>query len=513
MDKLSTAEESDKSLKNIKSEIRKSIAIKLTPLASQIEIPHKPHEGRKKNDIRLWIKKELYKDEVVGDPKFTRNILNKEIEELKLENKIPKDFEFVRIAGKNDEASGSGRYLTFIYTFKHKDKDVEFLIVNGIKPGRTVRLKEFSPNKMLSLEIINNPYNKAEDIYEDIKNQLIKRRRKISIPERRFIEYLIELVKNYSPSIELSKITGIKIVFVGEFKDPVNNLDDYDKEEILKDFGEILVGLILGENAYLIGFPPEANARIIDLYVKKLKDKINTRIDVSVKLKAGAAPSIRGIYERINDLEKQVPGILKNFRATEIFKIIYEYHTISYPLKLASYLASLSNSNFSKTWSYFKNFIEEHADEKKLSKIDLDSPSKNGKGIKFLRVALDSVIGNLEKKYDDSKITEIIEDFRKRIKAMGKLEPYTRKRGSKHGQLVFPLQSAIVKKLNKDKDLIESIRVMLTNLSIKQFHLYRKSDGISMKIVSYGATSFSFQTGGSAPDPGVSKMRFKLSMK
>lgn len=512
MDKLSTftAEESDdKSLKNI----RKNIAIKLASLsASPIEAPHRPHEGRRKNDIRLWIKKDLYKDVVIGDPKFTRDILNKEINELKLKNKIPKDFEFIRIAGKNDEVSGSGRYLTFVYKFKCKGEDIEFLIVNGIKPGRSVRLKEFSPNKMLSLEIINNPYNKAEDIYEDIKNQLIERRGKISDPERKFVEYLIELVKNYSPSIDLSKITTIKITFVGEFKDPVDDLDDYDKEEMLKDLGEILVSLILGENAYLIGFPP-ANARIIDLYVKKLKDKINTRIDVSVKLKAGAAPSIRGIYERINGLEKQVPGILKNFRATEIFKIIYEYHTISYPLKLASYLASLSNGIFFKTWSCFKNFIEEHADKKKLSRIDIDNPSKDGRGIKLLRTALDSVVENLEKKYDDSKITEIIEDFRKRIGAMGKLEPYTRKRGSKHGQLIFPLQSAIVKKLNEDEDLIESIKIMLINLSIKQFHLYRKSNGISMKIISYGATSFSFQTGGSAPDPGVSKMRFKLSMK
>jgi hypothetical protein len=499
----------DASLEKVKSEIRKELSKVLSPLStSPIQAPHKPHEGRRKNDVRLWLKNDLYKNVPVGDPKTTRDILNKEIDKLKKQGKIPAGLEFVRIAGKGDEASGSGRYPTFVYTFQHENKPEDFLIVNGVKPGRTVAIKEFTPNKILSPELLGKPYSEIDDVYEEV-NSFVEE--KGDSPKIRYISYLTDLASEHSPEIDLDEITTREEITVGKLKDPVDDLDDYDKEEVLKDFGEIFTGLVLGESGYLVGFPAEATARIIDLRAKQGGDKTDIGIGVSVKLRAGASPSVPGIHDRISDLENQDPGVLDDFRATEIFEIINEYHTVSYVLKLSSYLAGVPEADFSESWDHFKKFVEKWGDKEKLNKIDLDNPPK--KNVKELKAALDSVLENLEEEYSDSQITEMIEEFRKKVDAMSKLEPYTRKRGSKHGQLVFPMQSAIVKQLNKDEDLVDSIKTMLSKLAVKQFHLYRKSDGVDIKIVSYGTTSFSFQTGGSAPSPGQQKMRFKLATK
>jgi hypothetical protein len=508
--------EDNESLDKMKKDIRARVAEALGPISSKkIEAPKPPTIPSMLNDVRLWVKSDLYGDKEIGDRDTTKNILEEIIDKLRRQGKVPKDFKFSRVVEPKEDMSGSGKFLTYLYTFKHKGEEIPFLIVNGLIVGKKVTLREFAPDKILSLDLRNKPYVEIDDVYEEVHEFIEK---EAASPKTEYVSYLTRLAEDHSPEIDLGEITTRKEVSVGVAKDPTEELDAYDKDQILKDFGEILSGLVLGENDYLVGFPEDPAEKIIDLRAKAEGEKTDIGIGISVKLKKGAAPSVPGVYKRIKDLEKQDPGVLDGFKAIGIFEIINEYSASSGTIALASYLAGIPESNFSDNWNYFKKFVYKHADKEKFKKVDISAPPKtknfggNAKKEREVLSAIASVIDNFEEEYSDSQITEMVEEFRKKVGGKSKLEPYNRKRpGKKYGQLIYPLRTAVVDRLNNDKDLVESIRDMLTKLAVKQFHLYREKDKIDIKIVSYGATSFSFEPGGSGRDPGKQKIRFKLA--
>jgi hypothetical protein len=458
--------------------------------------------GRSTTDIRFRMKPEMYKGKDI-DEDAIKNILLSVINKVK--SKLPTDFKFVKIAAPGDMPdAASGTFPTFIFQFIANGKKAYFKIINSLRMGKTVGLKEFTPDKVLSKEIINTEYNKSKDFLEDI-NRFVKEQPPSS--KIQFIKYLIKLATDKSPDINLDEISTFKDITVSGIKDN-SDLDDKDKNAILTDFGEIFVGLVLGENGYNVGFPQKSNFSIIDLRVKKAKDKTDIGIGVSVKKDAGARASITGIIQRIDDLEEQSPGVLKKFKGAKIFNLM-KLNTVIHIPALAAYIAKKSSGEFSEKWEYFKKFIKKYNPK---SKIDFDN-LENSDTKEFIET-LSKALGKMENLYPNKeKLLDKLNDFEI---AMGKKRKAVEYKNidTKWGYLLYPLRVAVINALNEDTILIGSIKKILAKLAIKQFHLYKRPDGIDISIVSYGTTEFSFSIGGSsAIEPWLHKISFKIHLQ
>lgn len=457
------------------------------------------------SNVRFRFKETEY-DKEFGDQEETRKLIIKVANSVK--NKLPKDFTFSHVAPPGQEQLGaaSGQFPTYIFTYA---RDKEFKIVNSTKAGKVTGYKEFTPNKILSSSTLSREYSDVKYIYKDVNKFLEEKEGSLKIE---YIKYLMDLAKNHTPKINLSEIKNKKVSIVG-IVDDMGGLSNADKSTILTDFGEVFTGLVLGEAGYLVGFPEGSNVQIIDLKAKKKNDETDIGVGVSVKKEAGARASFTGVIQRIKDLEKQSPGILDDFKGVELFEIMgaKDQSVTTHILTATSYIAEEFGGDFKKKWNVFTGFIEEHADQENVKGINWGNLKKSDD--KKVESAMLNVLENLEKSNDNDEMLTIVNDFRSDLGIAKKLKDYKKLPG-RWGYLHYALRVALKEELNKDKELLDSIRTFLKKLAIKQCHLYRRSDGIDIAIATYGETDFKFDTGGSSSlMPKNQKMSFKVSPK
>jgi len=497
----------------IQKEIKKKERAIRAALKSEMEtLPYiviKPSSKKRgKDDLRINIDSSWYKTKKiqVNDINATKQLFIDIVNKQK--NNLPKDLKFLHVAepGNFSEGAVSGSFFTYIFTF---DGNNRFSIINAGRIKQEVRQKEFTPNKVLSTNILINKYNKITEIENDVNKYITQ---SIS-PAIKYVKYLTDLALNYSPTINLAKITSIKLINVVGLRDTINEVSNKDKSTILTDFGEVFVGLVLGQSNYLIGFPYDANETIIDLCAKKIKQNTDFGIGISVKKEDGGRPSIIGIISRIEDLESQQKGIIKDNIITDLFRIIKENSAIIQMPILAIKLSKTSNE-LKEKWDYFKIFVQKHGDKNKIMAFDWNNIQL--KDNKAFSTALLSVCENLEKKYNIDKVRYIMLKFSKDMGARGhaKVDKYNYKHKKRWGFLFFPLKIAVINVLNEDKKLLDDINNFLKLLAIKQFHINVIDNGIRIKIVSFGSTGIKFSSGAdSSITPGNSKLAFSLLKK
>lgn len=464
------------------------------------------------SNVRLRFKESEYDAGQMGDTEATKKILAKIAGDLKMSGDLPSDFAFSHVAPPSQETIGavSGQFPTYIFTYKEAGEEKEFKIVNSTKAGKVTGFKEFTPNKVLSDSTLSQEYVDVQKVYDDIDKFIKEREGSLKIE---YIKYLTKLSKDHAPSdIDLDEITNERVSVVGTV-DNIDGLSNADKSTILTDFGEVFTGLVMGESGYLIGFPVESNIQIIDLRVKKKNDKTDIGIGVSVKKEGGARASFTGVIKRIKDLESQNPGLLDKFKGAELFEIMgdKDQSVTTHILTATSYIAEQFGGDFEKKWNKFTDFVEEHADKEKVEDIDWDNLSKSDD--KKVEGAMFNALENLEEDNDKDEMLDIVNKFRSDLGIDKKLREYKKLPG-RWGYLHYALRVALKDELNKDKELLDSIRSFLKKLAVKQCHLYRRSDGIDIDIATYGETKFNFDPGGSSSlMPKNQKMGFKVYPK
>ena len=203
--------------------------------------------------------------------------------------------------------------------------------------------------------------------------------------------------------------------------------------------------------------------------------------------------------------------MLDKFKGTELFEIMgsKDQSVTTHILTATSYIANEFGGDFKNKWDKFTDFVEEHADEDQVEDLDWDDLTKSDD--KKVEGAMLNALENLEEENDDKEMLDIINDFRADLGIKDKVRSYLRTRDARWGYLHYTLRVALKDELNKDEELLESIRSFLKKLAVKQFHLYRRSDGIAIDIATYGETKFSFQPGGSSSiNPKNQKMGFSV---
>lgn len=497
----------------IEKTAEKAFAEKLQPMnASSFQFKKHSKSGRGLSNIRLRFQDSVYGNAESGDPETVKKILSKIAGDLKMAGKLPSDFVFSHVAPPGQDALGSssGEFPTYIFTYKEGGEEKEFKIVNSTKTGKTTGYKEYTPNQVLSPSTLAKEYSTVEDLYEDVDSFIST---KEGSPKIEYIKYLTELAKKHSPDIDLDEITNTRISVTG-IVDDIESLSNADKSTILTDFGEVFTGLVIGESDYMINFPEGSNVQIIDLKVKKKGNKTDIGIGVSVKKEGGAKASFTGVIKRIKDLEAQDPGILDKFKGAELFEIMgsKDQSVTTHILSATKYIADEFGGDFKKKWEHFKDFVEEHADKDVVNELDWDDLVKSND--KKIEKAMLNALENLEEENDDDEMLDIINEFREDLGVKDKIKKYLRTRDGRWGYLHYTLRVALKDELNKDEELLDSIRSFLKKLAVKQFHLYRRSDGIAIDIATYGETKFEFQPGGSSSiNPKNQKMGFKVSPK
>lgn len=460
---------------------------------------------KKGEDLRINLKPDAYESDVKDD-KAAKNALVKIVGKLKSEGKIPKSFRFVRLAPKDDPEGTSGTFATMIFEYDVNGEKQLFKMVNSLRVGRIVSGKALTPNKIFSKEVFEREYNTKEQLMDDLRSHYL--RTEPESASKDYVKYLIELAKKKSPSIDLDEIKTVKVEVI-ETDEPTDLVEE-DRNAALTDFGEAFVGLVLANNNYVVGFPKSSHEKLIDLKVKRAKDKTDIGIGVSVKKDWGAKASVGGLIERIDDLEKQSPGILKKFKGAKVFKIIKEAGTvIGIPL-LGAHLAQMSD-DFAEKWEHFKSFVTKYSGTNLYYEGLKDTKAERIKLAEMLMKAM----RNLEKKYpDQEEFLKRLNAYRKKMGQKKELTEYKKHIKTRWAQILYSLRIAIVNHLNEDDELREQIKSFLSKLAIKQIHLFRLRNGLEVDIVSFGATDFNFRGGGaSGYEPTGNKISFSIKTR
>lgn len=429
-----------------------------------------------------------------GDPKKSTQQIEKALQRVKLS-----DFEINAVAPADyKEGSNSGKFYTYVVTFKKEQKIGRYKIAAGEvlkfvdnKPASgEIKSKELTPSVLNLPEDTNMNANSLKSY---VHTSVTKAYGKSNELLANLLIDLYDLVASHSPKNRFNGPNELEsfsetIKYGTQLEEMISGFSDADINTIGKDFGEILgAALMLNITKHEQGISfPSGNNPLVDFHIDGY--------GISSKYKSGAAPTLSNIIKDlkpeqfISDKEKELYAV---FQEVSSNSVIDGYLKAAEGLNLPSALKVKEMTGLrSLTADGLESFIQS-----KIQEIGFD------KFFSDYVVELNNYVGRGS--------TTINEETK------GKLQ----KNNKYVGLLSYAVTMNLIDKLNGklgDGDAyLDSLKSIIGKLEVKQLYMdvKLKQDTIEFYLKGFSDedAKITFEAPNvSTPNPGNGKLGFKM---
>ncbi len=368
----------------------------------------------------------------------------------------------------------SGKYCTYKL---YNDIDDPIYIVDSLVLNQKAGRKSLTPDA-LGLSGWSGSYL---ELYMETKNHI----NKSNAIKNEVKEYMIFLLDIIMDDMHVDNNLEPNDVFIIdknlETENEFSEVNKQTKEIILNDFGEVVTALFFGKlQDEVISFPKSSNEKLVDAYVGQY--------NISVKKAGGAAPSLT--------------GILKSEIFTEFEPNPDEVDSIE------TLLLAKNNSVFHGYLKIAKKFniIAWQELNKIVGKLDLNKTTK---------VLQQQMHDALDLLYESGELESVLTNFYNKIGNSADnihlYDPEGPHKDVRFGYLQSPLTYSLIRNLNSNTKLVETLNNIVNKIDVKQIYLKNKKNHIEFKIKDFDRGQFVFAAANiSKNNPLNSKLAFKM---